>query len=167
MAKANLTRVSILTNDGQIILHFVGPDTETAGNLFIFIKKIIAKQMDFYYRITLIVLVSIAATGLIAIPFGNPKFIDRAIILELTFIILSALIWKGYNKALYVCIPLATIIIIGNSLAPPHVNLMMTFSKPVNAVILVFGGYVLQGVLIYSSLRSILNIRSKRLTATS
>ena len=163
----NLTRVSILTNDGQINLHFVGPDTKTTGNLFILIKKIIAKQMDFYYRITLIVLVAIAVTGLIAIPFGNPKFIDRAIILELTFIILSALIWKGYSKTLYACIPLVTIIIIGNSLAPPHVNLMMTFSKPLNAVTLVFGGYVLQGILIYTSLRSILNIRSKRLKATS
>ena len=157
----------MLSNDGQINLHIVGSDTETTGNLFILIKKTIAKQMDYYYRVTLIVLVSITATGLIAIPFGNPKFIDRAVILELAFITLSALIWKGYYKALYACIPLATLIIIGNSLAPPHVNLMMTFSKPLNAIILIFGGYVLQGVLIYSSLRSILNIRSKRLTTTT
>lgn len=123
--------------------------------------------MDYYYRVTLIVLVSIVVTGLIAIPFGNPKFIDRAIILELSFVTLFALIWKGYNKALYVCIPLAALIIIGNSLAPPHVNLMMTFSKPLNAIVLVIGGYVLQGVLIFTSLRSILNIRSKRLTAAA
>ena len=123
--------------------------------------------MDYYYHVTLIVLVSIVVTGLIAIPFGNPKFIDRAIILELSFVTLFALIWKGYNKALYVCIPLAALIIIGNSLAPPHVNLMMTFSKPLNAIILVIGGYVLQGVLIFTSLRSILNIRSKRLTAAA
>ena len=123
--------------------------------------------MDYYYRVTLIVLVSIAATGLIAIPFGNPKFIDRAIILELMFITLSALIWKGYYKALYACILLATLVIIGNSLAPPHVNLMMTFSKPLNAIVLILGGYVLQGILIYSSLRSILDIRSKRLTTAT
>jgi hypothetical protein len=44
---------------------------------------------------------------------------------------------------------------------------MMTFSKPLNAIILVIGGYVLQGVLIFTSLRSILNIRSKRLTAAA
>src|SRR5919108_6402538 len=116
--------------------------------------------MDFHYRATLIILVSIAALGLIAIPFGNPKFIDRAIILELSFATLSALIWKGYSKALYACIPLGVLVIIGNSLAPPHVNLMMTFSKPLNAIILVIGGYVLQVALIYNSLRSILNIRS-------
>jgi hypothetical protein len=123
--------------------------------------------MDYYYRVTLIVLVSIVATGLIAIPFGNPKFIDRAIILELSFIILSVLTWKGYYKALYACIPLATLIVIGNSLAPPHVNLMITFSKPLNAIILVLGGYVLQVILIYCSFRALLNIRSKRLTASA
>ncbi|MBA3978845.1 MAG: hypothetical protein H0X50_11765 [Nitrosopumilus sp.] len=128
-------------------------------------EKIIAKQMNSHYRATLIVLLSIVTVGLIAIPFGNPKFIDRAIVLELSFVTLSALIWRGYNKALFACIPLATLIIIGNSLAPPHVNLMMTFSKPLNAVILVVGGYVLQGALIYTSIRSIMVKRTKGLTA--
>ena len=124
--------------------------------------------MDFHYRATAIILVSIAALGLIAIPFGNPKFIDRAIILELSFATLSALIWKGYSKALYACIPIAALVIIGNSLAPPHVNLMITFSKPLNAIILIVGGYILQIALIYASLRSILNIiRSRRLTAAA
>lgn len=123
--------------------------------------------MDIHYRATLIILVSITALGIIAIPFGNPKFIDRAIILELSFAILSALIWKGYGKALYACIPIAVLVIIGNSLAPPHVNLMMTFSKPLNAIILIVGGYVLQIALIYTSIRLILNIRSKRLTTAA
>jgi hypothetical protein len=123
--------------------------------------------MDNHYRATLIILVSITALGIIAIPFGNPKFIDRAIILELSFAILSALIWKGYGKALYACIPIAVLVIIGNSLAPPHVNLMMTFSKPLNAIILIIGGYVLQIALIYTSIRLILNIRSKRLTTAA
>jgi hypothetical protein len=76
------------------------------------------------------------------------------------------LIWKGYSKALYACIPLALIVIIGNSLAPPHVKLMMTFSKPLNTIILIAGGYVLQIALIYTSLKSILDIRSSRLTAS-
>ena len=98
--------------------------------------------MDFHYRATLITLISIAVLGLIAIPFGNPKFIDRAIILELSFVTLSALIWKGSNKTLYACIPLAVLVIIGNSFAPPHVDLMMTFSKPLNAIVLILGGYV-------------------------
>ena len=124
--------------------------------------------MDSYYSAALIMLVSIAVLGLIAIPFGNPKFIDRAIVLELSFATLSVLIWKGYSKALYACIPIAALVIIGNSLAPPHVNLMITFSKPLNAIILIVGGYILQIALIYTSLRSILNIiRSRRLTAAA
>jgi hypothetical protein len=45
---------------------------------------------------------------------------------------------------------------------------MMTFSKPLNAIILIVGGYVLQTALIYTSLRSILDIiRSRRLTAAA
>jgi hypothetical protein len=123
--------------------------------------------MDSHIRATLIILVFVTVLGLIAIPFGNPKFIDRAIILELSFATLSILIWKGYNKVLYACIPIAALVIIGNSLAPPHVNLMMSFSKPLNAIILIIGGYVLQIALIYTSLRSIMNIRSRRLAATA
>jgi hypothetical protein len=126
--------------------------------------------MDSYIRATLIILVFITILGLIAIPFGNLKFIDRAIILELSFATLSILIWKGYNKgynkALYACIPIAALVIVGNSLASPHVNLMLSFSKPFNAIILIIGGYVLQIALIYTSLRSIMNIGSRRLTTT-
>lgn len=122
--------------------------------------------MELHYGATLITLVSITVLGLIAMPFGNPKFIDRAIILEISFATLSVFIWKGYSKALYACIPLALLVIIGNSLAPPHVKLMMTFSKPPNAVILIVGGYVLQIALIYTSLKSILDIRSSRLTTS-
>src|SRR5215208_6108928 len=124
-------------------------------------------RWTFYYRAALIILVSISALGIIAIPFGDLKFVDRAILLELSFATLSAFIWKGYGKALYACIPIAVLVIIGNSLAPPHVNLMMTFSKPLNAIILIVGGYVLQIALIYTSLRSILNIRSRRLPAAA
>ena len=123
--------------------------------------------MDAYYRVTLIILVSIVAIGLVAIPFGNPKFIDRAIILELSFVTLFVLVlWKEYSKALCACFPLALLVIIGNSLAQPHVHLMMKFSKLVNAIVLILGGYVLQIALIFTSLRSILNINPKKLTTT-
>lgn len=123
--------------------------------------------LDIYYRATVIILVSITVLGIVAIPFGNPKSIDRAVVLELSFATLSALIWKGYRKALYACIPIAILVIIGNSLAPPHVNLMMTFSKPLNTMILIVGGYGLQIALIYTSLRSILIIRSRRITTAA
>jgi len=87
--------------------------------------------------------------------------------LELSFVTLSVLVWKGYSKALDPCIPLALLVIIGNSLATPHVHLMMRFSKPINATVLIVGGYVLQVSLIYASLKSIMNTRAKRITAIS
>jgi hypothetical protein len=115
-------------------------------------------------KITLSILISIVILGLIAIPFGNPKFFYRALALEASFIILAFLIWKGYTQALYACIPIAMLVIIGNTLAPPHVNLMLTFSKPLNAIVLILGGYILQFLLIIFSLKHIVEIRSKNYT---
>lgn len=112
-------------------------------------------------------LISISIVGMIAIPFGNPKFLDRAIVLELCFISLSFLIWKGYTKPLYACIPIALAVIVGNSIAAPHVHLMITFEKPLNAVVLLFGGYILQGLLIYFSLRTIWEKHSIRVSQGS
>jgi hypothetical protein len=104
------------------------------------------------------VLAVISIVGAIAIPFGAPQFLYRAVALELSFITLVVVILLGnrliVNKvplakiALYACIPLAIIVILGNSLASPHVEMMTTFSKPFNAVMLIIGGYVLQGALI-------------------
>ena len=112
----------------------------------------------------LITLILISALGIIAIPFGSPKFIGEAIAIELSFVTLTVLIWRGYPKALYGCIALATVVIVGNTVSPAHVHLMTTFSKPANAVILIIGGYILEGVLIYTSLSAITEIRSKSLT---
>lgn len=117
-------------------------------------------------KVTLSILISIVIVGLIAIPFGNPKFFDRALALEASFIILTFFIWKGYDKAVYACIPIAMLVIIGNSLAPPHVNLMLTFSKPLNAIVLIIGGYILQFLLIFFSLKYIIEIHSKKLYKT-
>lgn len=105
----------------------------------------------------LIILFSIILIGLLGIPFGNPNFIINAMILEVTFIILAILIAKGIgnNKPLYVCIFLALLIIIGNSLVTAHINRMITFSKPLNTIVLIIGGYLLQGLLIYTSILTI------------
>jgi hypothetical protein len=108
-----------------------------------------------------IVLLTISIVGAIAIPFGDPQFLDRAIALELSFVTLAVAVLLD-NKitvkkvplselALFVCIPLAIIVIVGNSLAPPHIEIMTTFSKPVNALLLIIGGYVLQAALIGTS----------------
>jgi hypothetical protein len=46
----------------------------------------------------LITLILISALGVVAIPFGNPKFIGEAIIIELSFITLSVLVWEDIQK---------------------------------------------------------------------
>ncbi|HYY40901.1 MAG TPA: hypothetical protein VE692_06595 [Nitrososphaera sp.] len=108
-----------------------------------------------------IVLVAISVVGAIAIPFGDPQFLDRAIALELSFITLAVLTYKGFRKALYVCIPLAIIVMVGNSLASPHVEIMTTFSKPFNAVILIIGGYILQAALIVTTVFQLVRTRGQ------
>jgi hypothetical protein len=106
-----------------------------------------------------IMLVVISMVGAIAIPFGAPQFLDRAVALELSFIMLAVLTYKGFRKALYACIPLAIIIMVGNSLASPHVEMMTTFSKPLNALMLIIGGYVLQGALIGTTILQLVRTR--------
>ena len=104
-------------------------------------------------------LAAICVTGAIAIPFGDPRLIAVAIPTELGFIALTILTAYGFQKALYACLPLAAIVMIGNSLAPPHVQIMTTFSKPLNAVVLIIGGYVLQVLLIIYTVASIKKTR--------
>jgi hypothetical protein len=99
----------------------------------------------------LIVLVSIIIIGMIGIPFGDPRFIVYAILLEILYISLAVLIAKGYKKPLYVCILIAIIIIVGNSFVNAHIHRIMSVSKPLNTIVLVIGGYILQGLLIYTS----------------
>lgn len=118
-----------------------------------------------------IVLLAICIVGALAIPFGDPQFLDRAIVLELSFLSLAIIILLDFRHAvkkvplsklaLGACIPLAIIVILGNSLAPPHVEIMRTFSKPLNALLLIVGGYILQAALIGTT---ILQLARTRLT---
>ena len=98
----------------------------------------------------LVTLVSIIVVGLIGIPFGDPRFIAYAIFLELVYVSLAILVAKGYRKPLYVCILIAIIIIVGNSFVNAHINRIMTLSRPLNTMVLIVGGYVLQGLLVYT-----------------
>ena len=109
-------------------------------------------------------LAAICIVGAVAIPFGDPQFLERAIALELAFVTLAVLAFKGIRKSLYFCIPIAVIVIIGNSLAPPHVEIMTTFSKPLNAVLLITGGYILQVMLIGASIHELVRSNGLRVT---
>jgi hypothetical protein len=112
-----------------------------------------------HFTPVVIILVVISIVGAIAIPFGDPQFLDRAIALELSFITLAILTYKDFRKALYACIPLAVIVMVGNSLASSHVEMMTTFSKPFNAIMLIIGGYVLQAALIGTTILSLVRTR--------
>ena len=116
-----------------------------------------------------IVLVAISVVGATAIPLGDARFLNRAIALELSFVTLAIVILfdvrltiKGVplaKFALYACIPFAIIVMLGNSLASPHIKIMTTFSKPFNAVILIIGGYVLQAALIGTTILQLVRMR--------
>ena len=110
------------------------------------------------------ILICIVLTGLVGIPFGDPRFIPIAILLELVFIGLAIAVLRGYTRPLYICIVLASIIIIGNSVTAAHIHRIMTFAKPVNTVVLIIGGYVLQALLIYSCAHAILDKRREDTT---
>ncbi len=107
----------------------------------------------------IIILVSIIIVGLVGIPFGDPRFIPIAMLFEFMFVGLAILIYKSHSRPLYICIMLASIIIIGNSITTAHIHRMMTFVKPVNTIVLVIGGYILQGLLIYTSIIAIMHKR--------
>jgi hypothetical protein len=110
-------------------------------------------------RLVLIALTSIVLVGLVGIPFGDPRFIPIAVLFEFLFIGLAILVSKGYTRPLYICIILASLIIIGNSITTAHIHRMMTFVKPVNTIVLIVGGYILQGLLIYASAIAIMDNR--------
>ena len=115
-----------------------------------------------------IVLLAISIVGALAIPFGEPQFLDRAIALELSFItpaVVLLLDVRGTVKklhlgklALYACIPLAVIVIVGNSRTCPY-EIMTTFSKPFNALLLIIGGYILQTALIGTTIMQLARTR--------
>ncbi len=110
----------------------------------------------------LVTLISIIVVGIIGIPFGDPRFIVYAIFLELVYVSLAILVAKGYRKPLYVCILIAIIIIVGNSVVNAHVNRIMSLSRPINTMVLIVGGYLLQGLLVYTSAMALRgNNRSK------
>lgn len=98
-----------------------------------------------------VTLVFIIVVGLIGIPFGDPRFIAYAIFLEMVYVSLAILVAKGYRKPLYVCILIAIVIIVGNSFVNAHINRIMTLSRPLNTMVLIVGGYLLQGLLVYTS----------------
>ncbi|GIU70653.1 MAG: hypothetical protein KatS3mg003_0132 [Candidatus Nitrosocaldaceae archaeon] len=99
-----------------------------------------------------IVLITISIIGAIGLPLGDPKFITTAIGLELAYITLAVLSFKNIRYVPIASIVLAIIVIIGNTASKTHIDIMLSLDPIENAIILIIGGYALQGLLIITSI---------------
>ena len=92
------------------------------------------------------ILFSISVIVIIGIQIGNPKFLTNAIALESAFVALTA---SSFWRLRYVLIPnmlITIIVIIGNTASPKHLEIMSLLEPLKNAIVLIVGGYVLQGL---------------------
>ncbi len=97
------------------------------------------------------VLVAVCITGAFGIPLGDPKFFVEAFALEFSFIALAIISAKNFR---YACIPnfvIAILVIVGNTVSPKHIEIMSTLHPFYNAIVLIVGGYILQGLLVITN----------------
>ena len=115
-------------------------------------------------KIIVAVLISTSIVGVLGIPLGDPKFIAEGITLELAFIGLAILSVKNIRYGLMPNIAIACLVIAGNTLSPKHTEIMLSLNPLYNAIILIIGGYVLQGLLLATNL---LGLRYRKQLAIS
>ena len=115
-------------------------------------------------KIIFSVLVAISVVGLIGIPMGDPQFLINAIFLELSFISLAII---SLFRLRYILIPnivISTIVMAGNSLSTKHMTIMTSFTPFDNALVLIIGGYVLQGILL---IFSVISLKKRKMIVNS
>lgn len=112
------------------------------------------------------VLIAISIIGMLGIPIGDPKFIAVALALEGSFIALTILSIKKIKYALIPNIVIASIVISGNTLSPVHINIMLSLNPIYNAIILLTGGYILQGLLVVTTVAEYRKIKQTRIKDT-
>jgi hypothetical protein len=97
------------------------------------------------------VLIAISVVGVLGIPLGDPAFLAISVGLEASYIALTIL---SIKKIKYVFIPnilIAGVVIAGNTVSPTHIDIMLSLDPIYNAIVLIIGGYILQGLLIATS----------------
>ena len=92
-------------------------------------------------------LVAICIVGAFGIPLGDPKFLLQAFSLEFSFLALAIVSAKNFRYAYIPNFIIAGIVIVGNTFSPKHLEIMSTLHPFYNAIVLIIGGYVLQGFL--------------------
>ncbi|MGI0040905.1 MAG: hypothetical protein ACRD94_02955 [Nitrosopumilaceae archaeon] len=108
-------------------------------------------------KIIVTVLICISAVGVLGIPLGDPKFIVEGIALELVYVGLTILSARKIRCALIPNIAVACLVIAGNTLSPKHTEIMLSLTPLYNAIILIVGGYILQALLLVTSLLGLKN----------
>ena len=121
--------------------------------------------MHLQQKTIILILVSISVIGVIGIQIGNPKFVVNAIFLETAFIVLVVLSLWRLRYTLIPNMAIAIIVILGNTASPKHLEIMGSFDPLENAIVLIVGGYVLQGLLLSVSLNVFKNRKNLKLTA--
>ena len=113
------------------------------------------------------ILIAICGVGLVGIQIGNPKFITNAIILESAFIALTGIALWRIRYTLIPNIVIAIVVIIGNTASPRHIEIMSTLEPFLNGIVLIIGGYILQGSLLgISSYMLIKKKKQEKITKT-
>lgn len=115
-------------------------------------------------KITVAVLISISAVGVLGIPLGDPKFVAEGIALEFVYISLTILSIKKISYALIPNIVIACLVITGNTLSPKHTEIMLSLTPLYNAIILIVGGHILQALLLVTNL---LGLKNRKQVAVS
>jgi hypothetical protein len=108
--------------------------------------------LEKHQKFLVAVLGAISIVGAFGIPIGDPKFIIQAIALESSFIVLAFLSAKKYQYAYIPNFVIAIIVIIGNTISPKHTEIMYTLHPLYNGIVLIIGGYILQGLLITANI---------------
>lgn len=109
------------------------------------------------------VLAAISVIGIVGIPLGDPNFLSGAIALEASYITLTILSVRKIRFTLIPNMIIAGIVIAGNTLSPTHLGIILTLNPLQNAIILILGGYVLQALLIFTSILAYKRLRQQLL----
>lgn len=133
----------------------------TNNQLFLFITND-SEILEKYKIFLIVVLCAISVVGAFGIPMGDPKFIIQAFVLESSFIALAIISLKKYQYAYIPNFIISVIVIIGNTVSPKHTEIMSTFHPLYNAIVLIIGGYILQGLLLISNALALRSYKAAR-----
>jgi hypothetical protein len=97
------------------------------------------------------VLVAVCITGAFGISLGDPKFFVEAFALEFSFIVLAIVSAKNFRYAYIPNFIIAILVIVGNTVSPKHIEIMSTLHPLYNGIVLIVGGYILQGLLLITN----------------